>query len=203
MIAVPRIREVKNGQILSTNLVNNIIKRTEYAADLLGQHKLITGENISLKQLFDGTRINATIKAQKIIFVLPPSGLVPPIDPPLLECTGSIGWSINNLGGGPYTPPKTGYIVSAGRWSITCLNNSSLFPKATYSLNADDGGFFGSDTLPTVPAPNIPTKTAVGVVVPNATLYDDETFYLWVEWLVFDLYQGGFGLTGSGVFKLN
>ena len=61
MIAVPRIPEVRDGQILSANLVNHIIKRTEYAADLLGQYKLITGDNTSLKQQFEGTRVNAEL----------------------------------------------------------------------------------------------------------------------------------------------
>ena len=64
MIAVPRIPEVQDGQILSTNLVNHIIKRTEYAADLLGQYKLITGDNTSLKQQFEGTRVNAKLSSK-------------------------------------------------------------------------------------------------------------------------------------------
>lgn len=61
MIAVPRIPEVQNGQMLSANILNHIIRRTEYAADLLGQYKLINGDNISIERQFDGTRINAEL----------------------------------------------------------------------------------------------------------------------------------------------
>lgn len=61
MIAVPRIPEVRDGQILSTNLVNHIIRRTEYAAGLLAEYKMIAGDSISLEQQFDGTRVNAEL----------------------------------------------------------------------------------------------------------------------------------------------
>lgn len=58
MIA-PKIPLVQDGQILSVGLVNSLIGRTEYAADLLRQYKMIAGDSISLEQQFDGTRVNA------------------------------------------------------------------------------------------------------------------------------------------------
>jgi hypothetical protein len=60
MIA-PKIPLVQDGQILSVGLVNSLIGRTEYAADLLRQYKLIAGDNISIERQFDGTRINAEL----------------------------------------------------------------------------------------------------------------------------------------------
>lgn len=59
MIAVPRIPKVQDGQILSTNLVNHIIKRTEYAGDLLRQYKCVAGTEISVAQEYDGTLVSA------------------------------------------------------------------------------------------------------------------------------------------------
>jgi hypothetical protein len=60
MIA-PKIPLVQDGQILSVGLVNSLIGRTEYAADLLRQYRLIAGDSISLEQQFDGTRVNAEL----------------------------------------------------------------------------------------------------------------------------------------------
>jgi len=60
MIA-PKIPLVRDGQILSTGLVNSLIGRTEYAADLLRQYRLIAGDSISLEHQFDGTRVNAEL----------------------------------------------------------------------------------------------------------------------------------------------
>lgn len=69
MIAVPRIPEVRDGQILNTNLVNHIIRRTEYAAGLLAEYKMIAGGSISLEQQFDGTRVNAELAGAKFNIV--------------------------------------------------------------------------------------------------------------------------------------
>jgi len=57
MIA-PRIPLVRSGQILSTDLVNSLIGRTEYAADLLRQYKLIAGDEMYVEPHFDGTRVS-------------------------------------------------------------------------------------------------------------------------------------------------
>jgi hypothetical protein len=57
MIA-PKIPLVQDGQILSTNLVNSMIGRIEYAADLLRQYKLIAGEEMYVEPHFDGTRVS-------------------------------------------------------------------------------------------------------------------------------------------------
>ena len=57
MIA-PQIPLVRDGQILSVGLVNSLINRTEYAADLLRQYKLIAGNGMYVEPHFDGTRVS-------------------------------------------------------------------------------------------------------------------------------------------------
>jgi hypothetical protein len=240
MRIVPPIRPVRSGKILDTNLINHMIQRTEYGADLLAQYKMLAGTNMFVEQASGGLSVSyltalaggagtgsggagtgsggagtgtggagtgsggATQTIPFTGFVIPPDDLIPPINPPLLSCDQVVSWSINNLTfGPPYSPPKTGYIVSSAKWNISCLNNSARFPKSSFALDADDGGLFGSFVFPNVPGPGIPTVTQTGIITANASLYDNATFYLWVEWLVFDLWQGGFGLSGSGQFKLD
>ena len=57
----PRLNRARNGQRLSVGLVNGLIKRTEYAADLLQQYKLLAGTNTEVAQSYDGTRVDAII----------------------------------------------------------------------------------------------------------------------------------------------
>jgi hypothetical protein len=49
---------VASGTKLTTDLVNSIINRTEYAADLLRQYKLVAGNGMYVEPHFDGTRIS-------------------------------------------------------------------------------------------------------------------------------------------------
>ena len=56
----PRLDKVSNGQRMSVGLVNGLIKRTEYAADLLRQYKLVAGINIDIQGLYDGTTVVST-----------------------------------------------------------------------------------------------------------------------------------------------
>jgi hypothetical protein len=51
----PRLNRVRNGQRLSVELVNGLIKRTEYAADLLRQYKLM---QMYIEPHYDGTRVS-------------------------------------------------------------------------------------------------------------------------------------------------
>jgi hypothetical protein len=53
----PRLNRVRSGQQLSVELVNGLIKRTEYAGDLLRQGKCLAGTDISVAQRYDGTTI--------------------------------------------------------------------------------------------------------------------------------------------------
>lgn len=54
----PRLSKVPSGTKLTTDLVNGIINRTEYAADLLRQYKLTAGNGMYIEPHYDGTRIS-------------------------------------------------------------------------------------------------------------------------------------------------
>lgn len=54
----PRLNRVRSGQQLSVELINGLIKRTEYAADLLRQYKLIAGNGMYIEPHYDGTRVS-------------------------------------------------------------------------------------------------------------------------------------------------
>jgi hypothetical protein len=54
----PRLPKVATGTRLTTDLVNDIINRTEYAADLLRQYKLVAGNGMYVEPHFDGTRVS-------------------------------------------------------------------------------------------------------------------------------------------------
>jgi hypothetical protein len=78
MIA-PKIPLVQDGQILSVGLVNSLIGRTEYAADLLRQYKPIAGNGMYVEPHFDGTRISynqpvagGATPAKPLVGALPP-----------------------------------------------------------------------------------------------------------------------------------
>jgi len=54
----PRLERVSNGQQMSVELINGIIKRTEYAADLLKKYRCLAGAEILVAQQSNGTRIS-------------------------------------------------------------------------------------------------------------------------------------------------
>lgn len=54
----PRLPRVAGGTRLTTDLVNGIINRTEYAADLLRQYKLVAGTEMYIEPHYDGTRVS-------------------------------------------------------------------------------------------------------------------------------------------------
>jgi hypothetical protein len=54
----PKVGRANNGQIMSVELVNGMIARTEYAADLLRQYKLTAGNGMYVEQHYDGTRVS-------------------------------------------------------------------------------------------------------------------------------------------------
>ena len=54
----PRLSKVVSGTRLTTHLLNSMIKRTEYAADLLQQYKLIAGNEMYVEPHYDGTRVS-------------------------------------------------------------------------------------------------------------------------------------------------
>ncbi|NDD53752.1 hypothetical protein EBZ39_07720 [bacterium] len=54
----PRVGKANDGQIMSIELINGMIARTEYAADLLRQYKLVAGNAMYVEPHFDGTRVS-------------------------------------------------------------------------------------------------------------------------------------------------
>ena len=54
----PRLPKLASGTRLTTNLVNDIINRIEYAADLLRQYKLTAGNEMYVEPHYDGTRVS-------------------------------------------------------------------------------------------------------------------------------------------------
>ena len=54
----PRLSKVVGGTRLTTDLLNSMIKRTEYAADLLQQYKLVAGNQMYIEPHYDGTRVS-------------------------------------------------------------------------------------------------------------------------------------------------
>lgn len=54
----PRLSKVVGGTRLTTDLINSMIKRTEYAADLLQQYKLIAGTEMYIEPHYDGTLVS-------------------------------------------------------------------------------------------------------------------------------------------------
>ena len=58
MRIVPPIRPVRSGKILDTNLINHIIQRTEYGAELLARYKMVAGTNMFVEQAANGLGIS-------------------------------------------------------------------------------------------------------------------------------------------------
>ena len=65
----PRLERVTNGQRLSVELVNGLIKRTEYAGDLLRQGKCLAGTNVSVAQRYDGSLVSAGLNEDNSFFI--------------------------------------------------------------------------------------------------------------------------------------
>ena len=91
----PRLNRVRNGQQLSVELINGLIKRTEYAGDLLRQGKCLAGTDVSIAQRYDGTTISAVVY-KYFGYILP---LVPSVNDILLEEDVPVEFPGGELGG--------------------------------------------------------------------------------------------------------
>ena len=58
MRIVPPIRPIRDGKILDVNLINQIIQRTEYGADLLSRYKMVAGSNMFVEQAANGLGVS-------------------------------------------------------------------------------------------------------------------------------------------------
>lgn len=137
----PKVPAVRSGQILSANLVNSMIGRIEYAADLLRQYKLIAGDGITIEQQPDGRRI---------------SGGISQLEAPIITSLGSItlysnfairyqitatnnpqSFNATNLPVGLFVNSSTGlitgYISSVGQYPVL-LEATNEFGTGTKTL---------------------------------------------------------------------
>jgi len=85
----PRLSKLASGTRLTTDLINGIINRTEYAADLLRQYKLTAGTDMYVEPHYDGTRVS---------YLQPVAGgstPLPPSDSNTIELQAGIVYSIS------------------------------------------------------------------------------------------------------------
>jgi hypothetical protein len=143
----PRLGKVGNGQRMSVELVNGLIKRTEYAADLLRQYKLV-----GIPGLFNGT----TISAEEL-------GLSRDLPDIVGTATiGGINFGFRLLGAGlrdPNTKEAQGEIFSAPNSSATFFagaDGSDIVGSATTNQGVKgfllQGSTYTFFTMPSVPS---------------------------------------------------
>lgn len=216
----PKLQRVANGTRLTTDLVNAIINRTEYAADLLRQYKLIAGNQMYVEPHYDGTRVSyyypvgggATPKGAPI--TIPPS--VPrPINPIILNCSDSSIWSKMDYFGYDVCPEigppcasgnascsgksVSGFIISSAIWPNSCLQSKS--PKCSFSASFDDGGTIGSFSCP-FPG-GCASCSQSGTTDAKIQYYDNNYFFMYVSYSAQNGPQGGpYGFIGNGAFFL-
>jgi hypothetical protein len=153
MIAVPRIPPVSDGQRLNFGLVNHIIKRTEYAAELLRKYKCVAGDDMFVEPHYDGTRVSylqavgGGVKPQPIetgkmfIGIAASTGALRSVqtinnfvvkntlavlDPPLGGAT--------NLGGGFYRLTNNGVGETGAVYKTTAINSSTFSASFNYEI---------------------------------------------------------------------
>lgn len=120
----PRLSKVVSGTRLTTDLINSMIKRTEYAADLLQQYKLIAGNEMYIEPHYDGTRVS---------YFSPVGGGVNPVVPP--------------------KPLNVKYRIIEHTTSLTLVNGGPSFVNGVIKLQRYKGETrtFPSDSGPIVP----------------------------------------------------
>jgi len=141
----PRLSKVASGTRLTADLINYIINRIEYAADLLRQYKLIAGTEMYVEPHYDGTRVS----------FLKPVGSgagprPPPSIPDTIELQEGIVYSISadqvNVDGKitTFTLSPTAYarglLVLGGTWEVNWASDG----KWRVLL---DGGYISPFTL--------------------------------------------------------
>lgn len=124
----PRLSQVGNGTRLTTDLMNGIINRTEYAADLLRQYKLTAGADMYVEPHFDGTRVS---------YLQPVAGGATPIKP--IIKTYSIPWNTRtDLLGQLYPVSLAGTIFPPGAWS-SLLNSYAVWVNPGVGYPSEGG----------------------------------------------------------------
>ena len=128
----PRLPKVATGTRLTTDLVNDIINRTEYAADLLRQYKLVAGTEMYVEPHYDGTRVS---------YFYPVGGGATPKDSPIVQPikTYSIPWNTrDDLLGQLYPVSLTGTAFPPTAWS-SLLNLYAVWVTPGVGFAAEGG----------------------------------------------------------------
>ena len=204
----PRLKYYTEGQRLTLNSINSIIRRIEYGATLASELTLIAGEGIT----FEGGKIKALKQDE---YPPLPIGVIRPTNPTVLSCTGSVGWSKADYVGldvcPTVGPPCTegisscagqsvsGYIVSSAIWPKSCLSTRS--PACSFFATFDNFGSIGTVQSSTDPCT---AATLSGVTVAQKGSYDAKHFFLYIKYKATNSAGGGpYGFTGAGSFLLN
>jgi hypothetical protein len=139
----PKLSKVASGTRLTTDLVNDIINRTEYAADLLRQYKLVAGTEMYVEPHFDGTRVS---------YFYPVGGGATPNDSAVVRpfvsnykiIEHTVGLTLVNGG-----PSFVNGIIKLQRYRGTGTNNDPIVPltwktPSDYTLRLFSGPFGNS-----------------------------------------------------------
>lgn len=137
----PRLNRVRNGQRMSVELVNGLIKRTEYAADLLRQYKTIAGDDIAIEQQPDGRRISGGISQLGPPRITSPDSITVysnfAIRYQITATNNPQSFNATNLPVGLFVNSSTGlitgYISSVGQYSVL-LEATNEFGTGTKTL---------------------------------------------------------------------
>ena len=151
----PRLSKVVSGTRLTTDLLNSMIKRTEYAADLLQQYKLIAGNQMYIEPHYDGTRVS---------YLQPVGGGTTPAQP-VSPAYRIVGYSISGI--------FSGFIYDGSTFTDIFVPGSALtIPYGIDGLNivgrADISGItrgflYDGSTFTTFSVPGSTTTIAYGI----------------------------------------
>ena len=158
----PKLQRVASGTRLTTDLVNAIINRTEYAADLLRQYKLIAGNQMYVEPHYDGTRVSyyypvgggATPKGAPI--TIPPSEIIIELQPGIVYSVSQSEVVIDKKFKIFMMTPiayQQGILLTGGLWYVTDINGTQAaifpgyIPPAQAQLISSFSPAPGSDSL--------------------------------------------------------
>jgi hypothetical protein len=123
----PRLSKVPNGTRLTGDLINGMINRTEYAADLLRQYKLKAGDGMYVEPHADGTRVS---------YLQPVAGGATPKQP-IIYNSFFIGIAAST--GGQYSEQSIdSFLVNGKQANITqILGTATYLGGTSYRLTRD------------------------------------------------------------------
>lgn len=153
MIVVPRIPPVSDGQKLDFGLVNHIIKRTEYAEELLRKYRCVAGDDMFVEPHYDGTRVSYLQKVGGGVKPQPPNmfigiagstgGLRSILEFNSFIVNGAVSFldaplgTAVDLGGGSYRLTNNEQNQVGAVWKTSPINASSFSASFSYFIGGD------------------------------------------------------------------